>query len=403
MTSGSHSGSAVFGRRPFSILPLLLLAALFPAAPLRAQDAPPGTVARVDGLDVSVEGGTAAGSGGASVAPSIFVVNGGVVTVHSGKAQMTLVGGGEVDICGPAKFTVLESGGALTIALNFGRLHAHLPPAATLRVFTPTIIATPLDIGGASRDTTVGLSLDDSLCVLASSGALKLEEQFSGESLIVPQAGEFFLAGGKLTPVAGAPGSCKCEATRAQVTSPPPPIPEAGLSASTPPVLQPRTEKTEGKASPPAESAAVEPDVELSVLAHANDAHPTAPAPKPAEQPVPPSSTPEYKIELPPMMFSVTAPKPPADPTADMALVIRYARVENGWQFTGHVGAPRLEPAAQHAPAAPAPQTTAQNAAAPEAPSVNESSPPKPPQGSDAQAPKKKRGFWSRLKHIFTG
>ena len=95
---------------------------------------------------------------------------------------------------------------AITLALNFGRMRVQLPAAAQLRIFTPTIVATPIDIGGAPRDFTVGLDLNDSLCVVAASGALRLEHQFTGEGLIVPQAGEFFLAAGKLLPVAGVAG-----------------------------------------------------------------------------------------------------------------------------------------------------------------------------------------------------
>ena len=89
------------------------------------------------------------------------------------------------------------SGDAITLALNFGRVRAQLPESTALRIFTPTIIGTPLDIAGGARDVTVGLSLDDSLCVTATSGAIQLEHQFTGEKLIVPQAGEFFLNAGQ--------------------------------------------------------------------------------------------------------------------------------------------------------------------------------------------------------------
>src|SRR5208282_14562 len=129
----------------------------------RAQDAPSGAVGQVEGKDISVDGGTAA-RGGTATAPSIYVSNGSVVTVHAGKARMILFAGGEVEICGPAKFTVLLSGNAITLALNFGRLRVELPAETTLRVFTPTIIGTPIDISGGLRDVTVGLNLDDLLC-----------------------------------------------------------------------------------------------------------------------------------------------------------------------------------------------------------------------------------------------
>ena len=175
---------------------LLLGAFSVHGAAVRADNAPSGAVARVEGRDISVEGGVAA-SDRQTTSPGIYASNGSVVTVHSGKARMTLLTGGKVAICGPAKFTVLVSGGAITLALNFGRMRVELPAKAALRIFTPTIIGTPIDISGGARDVTVGLELDDSLCVLATSGAIQLEHQFTGEMIIVPQAGEFFLNSGK--------------------------------------------------------------------------------------------------------------------------------------------------------------------------------------------------------------
>src|SRR5580700_8586092 len=202
---------------------LLLMGFVLSVMPLRAQQAqaPPGTIGVVEGNDVSVEGAAVAANGTATSAPSMFVGNGSVVTVHSGQARMSLLEGGALDICGPAKFTLLQSGPAITLALNFGRIHVRLPAPAQLRIFTPTIVATPIDIGGAPRDFTVGLDLQDSLCVVATSGALRLEQQFTGEGLIVPQAGEFFLSGGKLIPVAGVTGSCQCLSAQARVSTPP--------------------------------------------------------------------------------------------------------------------------------------------------------------------------------------
>ncbi|HUE42588.1 MAG TPA: hypothetical protein VMP12_03440, partial [Candidatus Sulfotelmatobacter sp.] len=211
----------------------VLALVLFAPTHVRAQQTPPGTVGRIEGADISVDGGTAAGNGSTSDAASIFVASGSVVTVHSGRAQMTLIAGGQIDICGPAKFTLLQSSDAITLALSFGRMHVRLPAATSLRVFTPTIIATPIGIDAGSRDITVGLDASDSLCVLAASGALRLEQQFTGEGLIVPQSGEFFLSEGKLAPVAGTPGTCQCAALEARVATPPPsPIPQAGMSAS---------------------------------------------------------------------------------------------------------------------------------------------------------------------------
>jgi len=372
---------------PFTVFALLL----FAPALVRAQQTPPGTIGRIEGADVSVDGGTAAANGSAGVAASIYVTSGSIVTVHSGKAQMTLNGGGQIDICGPAKFTLLQSSDAITLALSFGRMHVQLSAATALRIFTPTIIATPIGIGAGSRDITLGLDASDSLCVLAASGALRLEQQFTGEGLIVPQSGEFFLAEGRLVPVAGTPGTCQCAALEARVATPPPsPLPQAGMSASlalSPPpappvVVAPQAPSKSDAASN--EPPAAEPEIQYSVLAHANDAHPNAAAPKPAPAPtVPPNTSVEYKIELPPMSFSSASPNPPLAATEQTVLLIRYAHVSRDWEFSGHVDAPRVEPVAQRAPAT---ATTSQQQVA-----------------SQNAAPKKKEGFWTRFKHAFGG
>jgi hypothetical protein len=305
-------------------------------------------VGRVQGQDISVESGTAANNGTARSAPGIYVLNGSVVTVHSAKARMTLFAGGKVDICGPAKFTVLLSGDAITLALNFGRVRVSLPSKTTLRVFTPTIIGTPLDISGGSRDVTLGLNLDDSLCVLATSGAIQLQNQFSDEKLIVPQAGEFFLNAGRLLPVAGTPGSCQCFADEAPpAPAPPGPIPETAAVTPPPPIAPPNA--ISPVAEPPAEiKPAADPNIEYSVLAHGNEEHPIERPADDAVPPTPPVSMPVYTVVLPPLVFSASQPAPP-DPEPDMALLIREAQVSPDWEFSGHVDAPEFATDLQHA------------------------------------------------------
>jgi hypothetical protein len=366
------------GLTPWRLLALSIL--LFCFTPARAQDAPPGTIGRVEGKDISVEGAAAAGGGNATTAPSIYVSNGSVVTVHSGLARMVLVAGGEIEICGPAKFTLLQSSGAITLALNFGRVHVLLPVTTTLRIFTPTIVATPLEIRGARRDVTIGLDLSDSLCVLATSGALRLEQQFTGEILDVPQLGEFFLAAGKLSPVAGTPGSCRCEELQAR-SAPAPAITDVVIA----PMLEPAPPPAAAPAAqpdpaPPAAEAAPEPLVTLSVLANANEAHPVAPPQNHAAPDPPAISIPEFKIVMPPLTFSANSPEPPPDPTPDLIMLVRVARAEPQWQFTGHVEAPHLKEVAQRTPA--------------------------PMEAQPARAKKvekEKGGFWAKLKRAFVG
>jgi hypothetical protein len=377
-----------------AVLPALALAAFLACPQLsRGQQTPPGAIGRVEGNDVSVDNGTTMDGSSAAAKPGTpsFVFNGSVLTVHDGKARLTLVAGGQVDICGPAKFTLLQSGPSITLALNFGRIHLQLPVSTPLRIFTPTMIATPLDIGGAARDITAGLDMNDSLCVLATSGAIRLEQQFTGAGLIVPQSGEFFLSAGNLVPVAGTPGSCECTPMHVQ-SLPPPVIPVMGItSPSQLSVEQYPSDATPAAApkpapAPPTETAAKEPapepHVQLSILAGANEAHPTPQAQKPAVPPPPVVSVPEYKIILPPLVYSASsAPAPPEEPAVDAVLLVRTVHVEPDYQFTGHVEAPRLETVAQK----------------------TSSSPPKQPASDVNSSGNKKEGFWARLKRAFGG
>jgi hypothetical protein len=355
----------------------------------RGQQAPPGAIGRVEGNDVSVDNGTTSDNASAAATPGAasFVFNGSVLTVHDGKARLTLVAGGQVDICGPAKFTLLQSGASITLALNFGRIHLQLPVSTPLRIFTPTMIATPLDIGGASRDITAGLDMNDSLCVVATSGAIRLEQQFTGAGLIVPQSGEFFLSAGNLVPVAGAPGSCECTPMHVQSLLPPQ-IPVLGVTSRE----QLNVEQYPSESAPtpaPAPPTAVaekepapEPNVQLRILAGANETHPTLPAPKDAPPPPPVVSVPEYKIILPPLVYSASSsPAPPEDPAVEAVLLVRTVHVEPDYQFTGRVEAPHLETAAQKSSSSPGKQGA-----------------------TDANSSGgKKEGFWARLKRAFGG
>jgi len=350
----------------------------------RAQDAPSGAAGRIEGRDVSVESGTPARGGTATTAPSIFLANGSIVTVHSGSAKMTLFAGGEVDVCGPAKFTVLLSGDAVTLALNFGRVRVQLPEKTSLRIFTPTIIGTPIDINGGSRDVTVGLSLDDSLCVVAASGAIRLEHQFTGEKLIVPQAGEFFLNAGRLLPVAGSPGTCACPDTTPHVVpgAPVTPAPAPEFAVTSLPKNAP-----DAKAAAPAEEVPVEKSLEYVIPAHVNEAHPTVPPARDVSPGEPPAPAALQATVLPALSFIAGSPLPPPDPGPDVLILVREAKVAPEWEFSGHVAAPGFAQEMQKA--------LGESAAAPNHTVAADQPTEKPA--------KKKNGFWASLKRAFGG
>lgn len=377
-------GGAVRSAIACSALAGFLLAALLICPAIaRADDAPGGAVARIEGRDISVEGGVA-GSSQPNTAPSIYASNGSVVTVHSGKARMTLFTGGKVEICGPAKFTVLLSGDAITLALNFGRVRVELPAKTTLRIFTPTIIGTPIDISGGSRDVTVGLDLDDSLCVLATSGAIQLEHQFTGDKVIVPQAGEFFLNSGKLLPVAGTPGSCQCLADEPSAPPPAPVIPEFATAAPS----QAAPDRASAAAARAEQATESEPSIEYAVLEHANQGHPIVASAKAEATAAPPVSAPSESVVMPALVFTAGTPLPPPGPSQDVLMLIGEARVSPEWEFSGRVEPPEFAKAVQ--------QALGENVVAPQQQEASAAQPTEKPK-------KKKGGFWAALKRVFRG
>jgi hypothetical protein len=125
--------------------------------------------------------------------------------------------------------------------------------------------------------------------------------------------------------------------------------------------------------------------VEFSVPAHANETHPVVPPVRDTPPAAPPDAVPVYTV-VAPLTFSASAPVPPEDPTPDMALLIREARVSPDWQFSGHVGAPEFALAVQRALG--------------EGPSVSRT---KTATDSARPAQKKRGGFWAALKRIFSG
>jgi hypothetical protein len=268
---------------------IISLVGLFAAAPARAQEHwPPGAIARFTGDDISFEG-SALGPpipGGTS----FFISSGSVLTVHSGDARLNLPGGGTVDICGPAKLTLLESNTVYTIALNFGRVHVRLADPTQLHVFTPFVMATPISIAEEARDLTIGLDINDAMCVFAAQGAARLEDQFSSEGLMVPQLGEFFLSGEKLSPTGGPAGTCRC--IRAEADAQP--------QMSQAPPLQPKSTQPEiaRSTAPPA-------PIQMA---------PAAPRPSTAA----PSSSPAYATNQapPPTVATPIIPSKPQRPAA---------------------------------------------------------------------------------------
>jgi hypothetical protein len=335
---------------------------LVPAV-LRAQTSP-NTLGRISGDDISVEGGTPVSSG--ENPHGVAVSNGSAVTVHSGQARIELVAGGEIDVCGPARLTLLESGGAITVALNLGRVRIQLPGATPLILYTPFFVATPIAITDGPRDATLGLQNNGSLCVLASHGGVRLEQQLTGQTVMVPQPNELTLMGGDLIPIEGVAGGCRCGAAERAASGlepvitpiPSPPAP-AAVAPSEP---KPPAASAEKRSASKVETPKLLPPVrEFSVPEHANESHPVAPAVQQPPSSLPPEQ-PVWKVVMPPLTFDASSPLPPPDPSPDTILLVREVRVDPDWVFSGRVEPRSSSPVPPARAASASPKASPQDA-----------------------------------------
>jgi len=296
------------------------------AVPLLVQgDNPPlgDSVGAIEGDSISIEGPM-----------SVDVVHGQVrtvlrsgsdVRVKDGQARIKLVEGGEILICGPAHFSVLKSGSALTLALEGGIIHAHLENDLALTVYTPQIQARPISIGGGPEDVLVGLDSVGSMCIRANKGAVRIEQQLTGQSVLVPQSGDVLLNNGQIESLRTAAGSCTCEV---EITTTP---------------AQTATEVSVLASSKEIKKAAEERKADA----------PPATAPPPVEKPEP-----VYQVFMPPLRYDANAKVQPAyDPS--LIVLVRRVRVRPTLIFQGKVEGDPVVAQATPPPTSPARQKPA--------------------------------------------
>jgi hypothetical protein len=257
----------------------------------------PAIVGRIEGEDLEVK--TTTNAGVEIDAGQTVVASGSDVTVRSGHALLLLDAGGEISICGPAHFTLVKSSGAITLALDYGRVHPSLDSPETFTIYTASVVATPVAIAGARRDATLGLGQDGEMCILTARGAMRVEPQFAGQSLIVPQGGVVNFSGGQIESLRSDASSCSCDFPRAS-----------------------------------AEGPLASPSREITALSR-----PRQPNPKNPDAATPPafSQEPVYTVIMPPLSFDANSPAPPPDPSPETILLVREIRMRPTVVFHGHV------------------------------------------------------------------
>jgi hypothetical protein len=328
--------------------------------PARARTDQPSydTVGAIEGEAISVQGPL-----------NIEVVQGRTRTilrsgsdihVNSGQARIDLVEGGQIAVCGPAHFSVLKSVNLLTIALDTGIIHARIERQPALTIYTAQIQAKPFAIGDAPQDVLVGFDQTGAMCLRADSGAVRLEQQLTAQSIVVPQAGEVLITNGQFETLRSGATHCACELQIAKTLPPP-------LEIS--PAANPKETEASKNATIPREKAAPrETPAEISRLATPREIEKrksdTAP-PETAKDAAKEESKegPVYQVYMPPLSYDATAKVQPDNFDPQLIVLVRHVRVRPTLIFQGQVkDAPVVT---QNVPPAPPPQTratpTAQN------------------------------------------
>ncbi len=324
-----------------------LTAALFHALPTAAAagtDNPPDdAVGTIEGEAIALQGPM-----------TVEVVHGQVKTVlrsgndirvKTGQARMELVEGGKIAICGPAHLSVLKSGGSLTVALDSGVIRVHIDKQPAITIYTAQIQAKPMSIGEGPEDALIGFDAPGTMCVRATSGAIRLEQQLTGQSVIVPQGGDILLNNGALEGLQNTGGHCACEMQWAKNDAPPPEVSriatteeirqrdEEAKKASPPPTPAPAPapEKTATAEKAPASEKPVE--AERQPVTSDN-----APADKtPAERPAAPKQEPVYQVFMPPLAYDAHAAVQPDNFDPKLIMLVRRVRVRPTLIFQGRV------------------------------------------------------------------
>jgi hypothetical protein len=283
-------------------------------------------VGRVEGHDFVVEN-----SIGEPVPPgeqAERLSSGNRLVVRSGQARIILAGGGDILICGAAQLDVLKAQGAITIALDHGTLRVHVKQSEPVAVFTPLVLATTVAIGGGERDVTVGLEQTGQMCIRAKSGAVRVGQQLSGESLLVPQFGGLTLSGAQINAVSSSAPGCTCEADTIK------------LSPSRAIVTQQPEEMEIPRGMPILEAGSGK---QIIAPLPQNISSASVAAPSLNETPV--------MVMMPPLVFDASHPEEPPNPVIEMITLVRSVRVREDTVIRGTVeakGIPGSTPTAKN-------------------------------------------------------
>jgi hypothetical protein len=311
-------------------------AALLAAAAAGMDNPPDDAVGTIEGEAIALQGPMTVDVVHGQIKTTLR--SGNDIRVKSGQARLDLVEGGTISICGPAHLSVLKSGGSLTLALDNGTIRVHVEKRPAVTIYTAQIQARPIAIGDGPQEALIGFDAPGMMCVRATSGAIRLEQQLTGQSVIVPQGGDIILNNGALEGLQNTAGRCACDLQLAK-TAPPPEL----SRIATPEEIQQRDAEEKKPAAPSATAASMPPA--------------TTPdkAPEAQQQPV-------YQVFMPPLAYDAKAAVQHDNFDPKFIMLVRHVRVRPTIIFQGKVEGDRaVQPVAAAKPpqAKPLPPTPA--------------------------------------------
>jgi hypothetical protein len=322
----SHTPSATKSFKPANFIQQSrwlfcgLFLALAIAAPIHFFGAqlPQEIVGNIEGLDFTIE--PPPGAPPSTGEAERQLVSGSRIIVRSGQARIVLQDGSEILICGAARLQLLKASGAITIALDYGTLRMHAESATPLAVYTPQVIATTIAIGPA-RDATISLDEDGRMCIRAALGAVRVQQQFGDQTLLVPQFGALSLVGSQIMPVSASAPGCTCNLDAAKLY---PPHVEISVGA----LGRPGSNTGSQPPATPSARNSTAPPPNTSPIRNGGDTNVSVPPV--VEEPV-------YKVLMPALRFDASEPEPLPDPGADTIMLVRTAVVHGEVLYRGSV------------------------------------------------------------------
>lgn len=289
-----------------ALFAVLFAASLVAPAQTSAQEPQGAIIGTIEGQAIAVKGPMSVQVVGNEV--KTLLRSGVDVRVKTGKARIDLSEGGSITVCGPAHISMLKAANSLTIALDSGTIHAHVEGSLQLSIFTAQILAKPIAIAEAPQDVLVGFDTPGLMCVRAARGAVRLEEQFGSQNVVIPQGGDVVLANGQLEGMRSNAALCACESEL--------PL-EARAAISQPEISTPATAEEVKKSTP-----LKNPVAPKKTLA--------------AADPPQPQVEPTYQVYMPPLRYDATQ-KVQDVPDPKLIVLVRRVRVRPTLIFESRV------------------------------------------------------------------